>query len=369
MARIKKRKDGLQQACFRVDGKRYVVYGRTAKELAEKKQKKMQEIAAGIEKHYNPTLNQYYQTFTENRKKKVKPATLRTQAKHFNACAVVPVGANGKLFGEVKIRDIKKTDCQTVQHALAETSSSRTVNDRIAHLKHVFKAAVEDETISKNPCASLEPLRRTEPAARETKHRALSKKETADFFEAAAESYYLNAYKLMVQTGMRIGEVGALRMCDIDSKVIHVTRTITRDEMNGYIIGDTPKTDTSNRDIPLNDAIRETIRNQKELNREVFGNVLQIDGLLFRSAEGCIIRECTVNNAVKRICKAADIEFFTCHAFRATFATRFIEQRPQDYKVLSEILGHANTKITLDLYTHVMKDTKKNAMESIEIAI
>ncbi|MCF0229463.1 MAG: tyrosine-type recombinase/integrase [Parasporobacterium sp.] len=70
---------------------------------------------------------------------------------------------------------------------------------------------------------------------------------------------------------------------------------------------------------------------------------------------------------MSRICKDAGIERFTCHAFRATFATRFIEQRPHDYKVLQEILGHANIKITLNLYTHVMKDSKVRAMEDLVI--
>ena len=76
-----------------------------------------------------------------------------------------------------------------------------------------------------------------------------------------------------------------------------------------------------------------------------------------------------VNREIKRICKRIGIEKFTCHAFRATFATRFIEQRPQDYKVLSEILGHSNIKITLNLYTHVMKDRKIAAMNAVEIAM
>ena len=124
-----------------------------------------------------------------------------------------------------------------------------------------------------------------------------------------------------------------------------------------------------NRDqaIPLTNQALETIRAQRQLNQVVFGNV--VHQTLFRSPEGALLREYQVNREIKRICKKAGIEKFTCHAFRATFATRFIEQRPQDYKVLSEILGHSNTKITLDLYTHVMKDSKIKAMNGVEIAI
>ena len=65
----------------------------------------------------------------------------------------------------------------------------------------------------------------------------------------------------------------------------------------------------------------------------------------------------------------AGIEKFTCHAFRNTYATRFIEQRPQDYKILSEILGHKDISITLNLYTHVMTENKVNAMNDVLIKI
>ena len=88
---------------------------------------------------------------------------------------------------------------------------------------------------------------------------------------------------------------------------------------------------------------------------------------MFKSSEGDILREYTVNREIKRICKDAGIEYFTCHAFRNTFATRFIEQRPQDYKILSDILGHKDISITLNLYTHVMIDNKVKALKELNI--
>ena len=168
---------------------------------------------------------------------------------------------------------------------------------------------------------------------------------------------------------MRIGELGALTYSDISTKdnCIRITKTVTRDEIGAYIIGAMPKTEAGNREIPLNTAIKEIVKDQIQLNKKIFG--LTLEDRLFRSIEGDILREYSINREIKRICKATGIEYFTSHAFRATFATRFIEQQPQDYKILSEILGHASTKITLDLYTHVMKDSKQKSMQNLAISV
>lgn len=239
----------------------------------------------------------------------------------------------------------------------------------MAHLSHVFNAAVRDETIQRNPCKCIEHIKRTEAPARETIHRALTKEETKAFFEVAKDSYYINAFRLMLQTGIRVGEMAAINSFDVDRKemMLHIGKTLTRDEIGVYEVGKTPKTDAGNRDIPLTGQALETIKAQKALNHLFFGNA--VHDTLFRSEKGALLREYQVNREIKRICKKAGIEKFTCHAFRATFATRFIEQRPQDYKVLSEILGHSNIKITLNLYTHVMRDSKVMAMNGVEIAL
>lgn len=367
MAKLKKRPDGRYQAGFRYEGKTYFVYGKSPAELEEKKMEKRQQLKEGSLRRTNPTLDDYYKTFTELRRNKVKESTIRCQRSSFQNCADVVVDSNGKRLGEIRIREITPKDCQQVQQALIRKNySTRTVNDCMKHLSHVFHAAVKDETIDRNPCMCIEHLRRTEPPARDTKHRALSVEETETFFLAAASSFYINYFKCMLQTGLRVGELCALSAGDIDigNNCIHVNKTITRDEVGGYLVGESTKTYAGSRDIPLNDVLKQIIADQKKVKR-----ALPFSKLLFCSQEGKILREYTLNREIGRICRRAGLDPFTCHAFRATFATRFIEQRPQDYKILSEILGHANTKITLDLYTHVMKESKERAMAGITIAM
>ncbi len=364
----KKRNDTRYQKNFRFDGKRYSVYGKSIKEVEMKKAKKLQELQEGIVNRENPTMNIYYEIFTERRRGSIKESTLREQKSQFNKCANVPI-VNAKTFGELRIRDVKASDIQAVQMALkAKGNSTRTINDAIHHISHVFNEAIKDRTVTYNPCIAINSLRRTEQPARETKHRALTKEETSLFLETAADSFYLNAFKFMLCTGMRLGEMTALLRSDIDNKYIHITKTITRNEDGAYVIGDSAKTYDSHRDIPLTNQARTLISDQLKINSIMFGNVIDPKKPIFLSSKGEILREYTFNREIKRITQRCGIEKFTSHAFRATFATRFIEQRGEDYKILSEILGHSDVKITLNLYTHVMDDAKVKAMQELEIA-
>lgn len=361
-----KRADGRWQGKFIFDGKTYYVYAARKGELADAIQAKKAELAEGRKDHDNPLLDKYYESFTELRRDKVRASTIRSQTVQYNTCADVKLPCGIRL-GSMRIRDIKPKDMQHVQHELSVSGrSTTTVNNCMAHLSHVFNDAVRDETIDRNPCICIQTLRRTEAPARDTKHRALSDNEVKSFLDASKDSFYFNAFRLMLNTGMRIGEVAALCENDIDKDYIHVTKTVTRNEIGGYEIGDFPKTDSGRRDIPATAAIKQIINAQKKLRTELFGISFDRNSLLFPSVEGKIMRDYSIDREIKRFSSKLGIDHFTCHAFRATFATRWMEQRPQDFKILSEILGHADVKITLNLYAHVMQDKKVKAMKSIK---
>lgn len=367
MARLKKNAKGYIMKTFMYDGKRYYVYGKDQKELIEKTAKKRKELEEGTTKHLNPSLDDYYIYFTEIRRNEQKESTIRGQKYQYKNISEV-VMISGKKFGEMRIREISRRDIESARQTLLDNGKTpEYLNNCFAHLNHVFESALRDDTIQKNPCKALKRLRRESTPISETKHRALSENESVSFLRASEgrNSFYHNCFMLMTLTGMRIGEVGALYLTDIDSEFIHVRRTVTRDEIGNYLVGDDTKTYSGRRDIPLTPELRKVIKDQRELNNSFFG--LNWTGTLFKSSEGQILREYTVNREIKRICKEANISYFTCHGFRVTFATRFIEQRPQDFKILSEIMGHKDISITLNLYTRVMTENKVLAMNDIKI--
>ncbi len=372
MAKQKRRKDGLLKKSFRVKGsdKRYYVYARDADGLRKAENEKRAEIEKGISRVFNPTLTEYYEHFTIEREKTVKGATIRAQQIQFNLISSVEL-AEGVTIGNMKIKDISRrnvTDARSI--LLSQGKTPQHLNICFKHLNCVFNYAVYEDVLDKNPIARLPELKREAETINETKHRALSQEETIKFFTAARErnSFYLNAFLFMINSGVRCGELAALNIKDIDTKsgYIHIKRTITRDAAGGYIIGSDAKTKSGKRDIPLTEELKKAIQEQTEFNKMLFGLDIN-DLLIFKSSEGELLREYTLNREIKRICAAADIDYFTCHAFRNTFATRFIEQRPQDFKILSEILGHKSINITLELYTHVMSEQKENSLKAIQI--
>lgn len=371
MSRRTKRADGLLQKTFRVEingvKKQYVVYGHTEQELSEKEQRKREEIAKGIEKRENPTVSEYYETWLKGRRATVSEATIRTQGKFFGVMSKIKLSdASNMAFGDMKIKAVKKEDLLSLRDELSKGRKTQTVNDYMALIKHIFSDAFEDDVIEKTPFKGISNLKRTEEKARDTHHRALTKEETALFFgnERCKKSFYYNVFRFAINTGLRVGEIGALRYSDIKNDTIHVQRTITRTEGGAYIIGEDAKTKAGRRDIPMNTIIRDIVAEQKRINHILDGGVVALDDLLFKAVERGLLMATPIDREIKRICAAAGIEPFTMHAFRDTFATMALENG-MNPKTLQEILGHSNYNITMSLYAHCLADTKKREMDII----
>ncbi|MBR1702142.1 MAG: site-specific integrase [Lachnospiraceae bacterium] len=376
----KKRADGRMQKAFTVNGKKYVVYGHSTKELFEKELAKREEIEKGLEKRNNPTVSEYYERWTEARRGTVSDATLRAQGKMFHAFKAVKIPSANRTFGELKLKEVSIDDLRVLQTELKKGEvrkdgtrkerKTQTVNDYLAHIKHFMNDALKERVIDYNPCVLLKPLKRTEEKARNTGHRALSLEEQKKFFECerCKKSYYYNVFRFAISTGMRIGEIGALKNSDIRGGMIHIERTITRTETGSHIMGENAKTEAGRRTIPMNEQIKAILADQKAINSMLDGNVVSMDDRIFKAPERGLLLAMPTDREIIRICKAAGIEPFSMHAFRATFATRAIENG-MNMKTLQEIMGHSNFNITMSLYGHCLTDTKQAAMDTMVLAL
>lgn len=153
---------------------------------------------------------------------------------------------------------------------------------------------------------------------------------------------------LSMLCGLRIGEVCALKWENIDLKnrLIHITKTIQRiyikekSIISSKVIIDTPKTIKSNRDIPINDFLYKILIKLRKNNSNFIltGNQKYIEPRVYR-------------NHFSNILKKLNLNHFKYHSLRHTFASNLISLKI-DYKTVSELLGHSNISLTLNLYVH-----------------
>lgn len=361
---IRRRPNGTLEKRITIDGKRYSIYGATAKEIDGKEQEIRERIkAGGYTKNGDITLDKYFAEWLEAKRIDTKGNTLKTYTSNYKKHI-------GPRIGNRKIKDIERREVQELQREISKELAPATTNLALKTLRAILSDAVKDDIITKNPAGGIKALK-TETKATETYHRALTEQEQADFMQEIKQDYYYSFVALMITTGLRIGEVSALTWQDIDYKagVIHINKTMSFNEAGGRIVG-TPKTEASNRDIPLNDTIRRVIADY----RKTYGDILPFTtSRVFSTPRGRAVENITIiraiNNALKRLeSKGVHIDRFTPHAFRDTFATRYIEQggTPQTLKT---ILGHNSLAITMDLYAHVLPNTKAEEMAKIIINI
>ena len=356
---IRQRENGRYEGRVKYEYKSYSVYADTITETKKKMTELKYKLEHGlfVEKQ-KITLNEWFSVWMEEYKKnRVKIGTYHNYQKYYESILKNRLGS--KHIANIRGEHIQKlyNDLSNEGYAL---SSIKIV---AAVLNGCFQQAMRNGLIERNPVNLAELPRQIEKHTRE----ALTKEQQALFMEYAAGSYLYNFFAVMLRTGMRNGEMRGLRYTDIDKKenVIHVQRTLKYIEGQGYIT-DTPKTRTSKRDIPLTGDILKLLDAQK--NYWNF-KVDKMDRFLFCNEDGEPLSRERVQAEIERIIKrirAADHEFerITPHVFRHTFATRAIESGmpPQ---VLKTILGHSSLAMTMDLYSHVLPDTKAAEMEKI----
>lgn len=369
----KRRKDGYLRSSFTFEDKRYYIYGKTKQELIDKETQKRKELEQGAEKKSDPLLKDYFERWYEFHKQSVAPNTTRTIEIRKNILCNVFIPSANKCLGEIKLKKITTDILKELQAQFSINRKSNTVNNYMAMLKQVITNAVKERIIEYNPFDLLKSLKVIEDSARDTYHRALTIEEQSKFFEAECvkNSLFYNVYRMAILSGMRVGEIGALKFKDIKEDYFIVERTITRLHGDVWGIGSDTKTSSGRRIIPITEQIKEIIEEQKRKSYLFYygdKETEESEYLLFTSQLGKILRHTKINGELKQLCKEVGIEPITMHSFRDTFATRAIESGMTP-KTLQEIMGHKNYNITMNIYTHVMKETKIKEMRNLHITI
>lgn len=166
---------------------------------------------------------------------------------------------------------------------------------------------------------------------------------------------------ISVYTGMRIGEVCALKWENIDlgKRLINVTKTLQRvyvEKNKTKVIITPPKTKISERKIPIPSILYDELKiksaSYTKSSYVVTGN------------EDKYIEPRSFQYVYKKVLENSGVKYRNFHCLRHTFATRCIRVG-MDIKSLSEVLGHSDVNITLNRYVHSSYDSKKKFMEKL----
>ncbi len=372
----KTRKDGRKCVTFTYNRKRYYCYGGTQKEARENAEKRKQELKSGerldVKKY---TIRKYSESWLNSMNGIVKESTINEKKSKIRCVNETVINGTGLKFGDITIEKIQVEDIKDLQRALTEKGlKATTVNSYISlYVRHMFNDLVKEHVITWNPCKAVKPIASSDLPATETIHRALTIDETRRFFEEATKenSFYITAFKFMLFSGCRLGECGAVFESDIDRKngMLHIRRTISKTEGGSLIVGKNTKTSAGKRDIPLTPQLLQALDERIAFNRMIYGNtVIDVNTPIFKGVRGTLLSGMVIEANIKKICENSGIDVFTAHAFRDTFATRAIESG-MNPKTLQVILGHSNINMTMNLYAHVMQETKIAEMNAITIAI
>ena len=200
---------------------------------------------------------------------------------------------------------------------------------------------------------------------RDKKVSAFTIEEQKKFIIALKETTCRYKYQFLISlfTGMRMGEINALDLDDIDfeNKIIHIRRTITRGLDERAMVGSYTKTKSGTRDIIMDSNV-EAIFREYLSSSYYYKNDLHL--LFCNSRKQCISTDAT-NMMFKYICEQYNIGNGSAmhqHMLRHTYATRCIESG-MPASVLAKIMGHANVSTTLNVYCEVFDKFKQSHID------
>lgn len=373
---ILQRKSGRYEARF-VDrfGKRVSFSGYDIKEVKRRLNEAVYEDQRELNIKKDIKLDQWYKEWMNVYKYDVIRENTR---RHYNQVYIKHISP---VLGNFYLSSITQVQIKKLLKDLDKKGYGYETRNKVrVLLVDIFNKAMVNEYVRRNPAKGI-TIKRNEKVER----RVLTQEEQTAFFDCSKGTFYDNLFVTAVSTGMRIGELAALRWSDIDwdQKIIHVTRTLIYQKFDGdekkeFHFGD-PKTETSVRDIPISRQCEIALKKQY-MQKAVVKNKMplskeqdkQYEDLLFTTKFNTPLNSQIVKEAIDKIVGEINLtrdcldemETFSAHCFRHTFATRCFEAGIQP-KTVQSYLGHASLQMTMDLYTSVMPKHMISEMDKV----
>ncbi len=348
---IVKRKNGSYMGAlmtgYRGDGSiiRKYCYGRTKGEVAAKLQTLKAEAKDNISYPKTITLATWLDYWMENYKRpKLKPTTF-----HNYSNMALPIY---KHLGGILLKELSTIQVQQFINAVSSEYSTSSIREVFKVLRCAMNKAVSCDMINKSPCKGVElpPLIKKEV-------RALTIQEEQTFLKACEWHKYYPLYVMALDTGLRIGELLALTWSDVDldGGTVSVNKNIALVKRE-IIPQSTPKTPSSVRKVPLT---ARTLKILKAMRAET-------SSILVFNNEGSYYNPSAVSKSLEHVINRTGLNWFTFHSLRHTFATKLFNCGVP-VNVISKLLGHSKTSITMDIYVALLPNQQDEAIKALDL--
>lgn len=275
---------------------------------------------------------------------------------------------------------LQKIELYHLQKFISDLQNVGKSPKSLRHYYSILKMCFDDAIMCRH--ISLNPTRNLKLPSMRRKELNIMTKEEQLVFEGFMKKYRMGtAYIVLVNTGLRAGELSGLTWKDVDfeNKALYVRRGMQKittydDDFNKVKrerkVTDV-KTENSYRVVPMLDKV---VRILQEYKKKVqaeqeelaeLGEGFKEDDFIFKTKYNHPITSEYLRKTCQGICKSNNFRKVGIHELRHTFATRSIEAGI-DLRVLQEILGHASYSTTADIYVHILGQVKLSQMNRLE---
>jgi integrase len=354
--------DGRWRAALSLpDGRRKTFRGATRREVREKLEAARDQLKKGVPPPDGRLkLDAWVERWLALKEPRLKPST-RVRYHQLLTGHVVP------MLGRKSLVELQPEDVATLERSLLERGLSPQTVVHVHRVLHVLLAdAVQYGHLVRNPVDLASP-----PRVPRAEMRALDAGEAARVRAACAEERLGTLFLLALATGMRLGELLALRWEDVrlDDPAPHllVRRTLQRLPGYGRVEGE-PKSATSRRRIDLAPALVAALRahRQQQLAERLAAVTWPRPELVFASERGTPLEARNITGRVlKRLLRRAGVPPIRFHDLRHTCATLLLQEGATVHAV-ARMLGHADVGLVLQRYGHVTPQQEEALVTRME---